>query len=72
MEQQTYPLFEDWIRIWKKEEKIYHLNFTKLILDGIINLEKDSFVKTDPASHLTEEAHANIFTKSIINLLNNY
>ena len=47
-------------------------NFTKLILDGIINLEKDSFVKTDPASHLTEEAHANIFTKSIINLLNNY
>ena len=59
-------------KIVKNEEKIYYLNFTKLISDGIINLEKDSFVKTDPASHLTEEAHANIFTKSIINLLNNY
>ena len=59
-------------KIVKNEEKIYYLNFTKLILDGIINLEKDSFVKTDPASHLTEEAHANIFTKNIINLLNNY
>jgi len=59
-------------KIVKDEEKIYHLNFTKLILDGIINLEKDSFVKTDPASHLTEEAHANIFTKNIINLLHNY
>jgi len=59
-------------KIVKNEEKIYHLNFTKLILDGIINLEKDSFVKTDPASHLTEEAHANIFTKNIINLLHNY
>jgi len=59
-------------KIVKNEEKIYHLNFTKLILDGIINLERDSFVKTDPASHLTEEAHANIFTKNIINLLHNY
>ena len=59
-------------KIVKKEEKIYHLNFTKLILDGIINLEKDTFVEADPSSHLTEEAHANIFTKSIINLLNNY
>ena len=59
-------------KIVKNEGKIYHLNFTKLILDGILNLEKDSFKKNDPASHLTEEAHANIFTKSIINLLNNY
>ena len=55
--------------IVKDEKKIKHLNFTNLVLNGKIKIEKDFFVKNDPASHLTEEAHANIFTKNIINVL---
>ena len=57
-------------KIVKNEKKIYHLNFSKLIFDGKINLENNEFSKTDIASHLEEKYHANIFTQGIINLLN--
>tara|TARA_Y100000590_G_scaffold453325_1_gene598172 strand:+ start:14923 stop:16098 length:1176 start_codon:yes stop_codon:yes gene_type:complete len=55
--------------IVKDEKKIKHLNFTNLVSEGEIKIEKSFFVKGDAASHLTEEAHANIFTKNIINII---
>ena len=55
--------------IVKNKKKIYHLNFSKLILDKKINLKSNVFRKNDPASHLKEEYHATIFTQEIINIL---
>ena len=55
--------------IVKNKKKIYHLNFSKLILDKKINLKSNVFKKNDPASHLKEEYHATIFTQEIINIL---
>ena len=55
--------------IVKNKKKIYHLNFSKLILDKKINLKSNVFSKNDPASHLKEEYHATIFTQEIINIL---
>ena len=55
--------------IVKNKKKIYHLNFSKLILDKKINLKSNVFKKNDPFSHLNEESHATIFTQEIINLL---
>ena len=43
--------------------------FSKLIFDGKIKLINNEFSDTDPASHLLEEYHANIFTQRIIDLL---
>ena len=56
-------------KIVKNNQKIYHLNFSQLISEGKINLEKNLFVENDPASHLKEEYHATIFIQEIINLL---
>ena len=56
-------------KILINEEEIYHLNFSKLIFDGKIKLINNEFSDTDPASHLLEEYHANIFTQRIIDLL---
>ncbi len=56
-------------KIIKNNQKIYHLNFSQLISEGKINLEKNLFVENDPASHLKEEYHATIFIQEIINLL---
>ena len=55
-------------KIAQNNEQIYHLNFSQLIADGKINFEKNSYFG-DPASHLKETDHANIFTQEIINLL---
>ena len=55
-------------KIAQNNEQIYHLNFSQLIADGKINFEKNSYLG-DPASHLKETDHANIFTQEIINLL---
>tara|TARA_B110000881_G_C18540189_1_gene498107 strand:+ start:149 stop:1324 length:1176 start_codon:yes stop_codon:yes gene_type:complete len=55
--------------IVKNEKKIYHLNFSKLILDKRINIKNSIFHKMDKTSHLKEESHATIFTQEIINLL---
>ena len=55
--------------IVKNKKKIYHLNFSKLILDKKINLKSNVFIKNDLGSHLKEEYHATIFTQEIINLL---
>ena len=54
--------------IIKNNNKIYHLNFSKLILDKKIDFEKD-FYFGDSASHLKEGFHSNIFTKNIIEVL---
>jgi hypothetical protein len=51
------------------DEKVYHLNFSRLIFDGEIKLLNNEFSDTDPASHLKEEYHASIFTQGIIELL---
>ena len=56
-------------KVLKNEKKIYHLNFSKLIFDGKIELKNNEFSETDIASHLKEKYHANIFTQQIINLL---
>jgi len=54
--------------IINNNNKIYHLNFSKLILDKKIDFKKD-FYFGDSASHLKESFHSNIFTKNIIDLL---
>ena len=54
-------------KIIKNNKKIYHLNFSQLISEGKINLEKNFFIENDEASHLKEEYHATIFTQKIIN-----
>ena len=50
-----------------KNEKVLHLNFSKLINDKEITIDKDSFYKNDPYSHLSDEFYANIFIKEILN-----
>ena len=54
--------------IVKDEKKIYHLNFSKLILNGKINLENNPF--ENDRAHLKDEYLIKIFAKNIINLLN--
>ena len=58
-------------KIIKSEEKIYHINFSKLILDRDIDLKYNLFQENDPASHLREDYHANIFIQEIISTLEN-
>ena len=53
----------------KNNKKVYHLNFSKLISEGEINLDKNSFVDNDPGSHLKGEYHSTVFVQEIINLL---
>ena len=56
-------------KIAKDKNKLYHLNFTKLIFSGKVNLDKNDFQENDPGSHVKEEYHANIFTQEIIKAL---
>jgi len=56
-------------KIAKDKNKLYHLNFTKLISNGKVNLDKNVFQENDPSSHVKEEYHANIFTQEIIETL---
>lgn len=53
----------------KYNKKVHHLNFSKLISEKQINLDKNSFVDNDPGSHLKGEYHSTIFVHEIINLL---
>ena len=53
----------------KNNKKVHHLNFSKLISEGQINLDKNSYVDNDPGSHLKGEYHSTIFVQEIINLL---
>ena len=46
--------------------KFAHINFTKLIKTKKISLSVNDFIEKDQASHLTENAHLNIFTKNIL------
>ena len=55
----------------KSNHKFYHLNFTKLIQSNQIIVNQSSFIDKDPTSHLNEKAHLNIFTKSIVEEINN-
>ena len=56
-------------KVVKNEEKVYHLNFTRLISDGEIHFENFPFKIGDPGSHLNDEYHANLFMQKIINFL---
>ena len=51
------------------KKKIHHLNFSQLISEGKISLEKYVFQKNDPGSHLKTKYHASIFVQKIIDLL---
>ena len=52
------------------EEEIYHLNFSKLIFDGKIELKNNEFSETDIASHLLKKNITQIYLpKRIINLV---
>ena len=55
--------------IVKNEKKIHHLNFSQLISQGKINLEKYVFQENDPGSHLKTQYHASIFVQKIIDQL---
>ena len=60
-------------KIVKNEKKIYHLNFSKLISDGEINLENSPFEGSYHTniwdSHLIEDYQMSVFVQKIINLL---
>ena len=56
-------------KISKNNKKIHHLNFSKLISDEKINIEKYSFLETDPATHLKEKYHTTLFIQDIIKKL---
>ena len=56
-------------KIVNDEKKIHHLNFSQLISEGKINLEKNVFQKDDPGSHLKIKYHASIFVQKIIDEL---
>ena len=46
--------------------KLQHINFTKLINSNEIELTENNFIENDQASHLNEKTHSNVFTKQII------
>lgn len=48
-------------------EKVVHLNFSKLISEKKILLNKDVYVLNDPGSHLTDEFYADVFIREILN-----
>ena len=54
-----------------EEDKIVHLNFSRLMK---LNIKKkptlDLYIKDDASSHLTKSAHTNFFTKNILYNLN--
>ena len=56
-------------KVLTNDERVYHLNFSRLIFDKQIKLLNNEFSDTDPASHLKKEYHASIFTQKIIDLL---
>ena len=48
------------------EKKIRHLNFSKLYLTNEIQINQKFFETGDPASHLKEDYHADIFLEKIL------
>ena len=52
--------------ILPKKDKFIHLNFTKLIYEKKVNIEKKDYKTNDPASHLKPEYYSNIFLKQIM------
>tara|TARA_B100000029_G_C17564512_1_gene954580 strand:- start:521 stop:1654 length:1134 start_codon:yes stop_codon:yes gene_type:complete len=48
------------------EKKIRHLNFSKLYLTNEIQINQKFFEIGDPASHLKEDYHANVFLEKIL------
>ncbi len=56
----------------KNDKKIFHLNFTKLIAEKKINIEKNNFFKNDPLAHINYDYYRNTYIKKLIDfLLNN-
>ena len=53
-----------------KNSKLNHINFTKMIKENKIEVNKDSFFYKDPASHLSDEYYGNTFINEILNVVN--
>ena len=49
--------------------KVEHINFSKLIKDGQIKIDKDMYYKNDPASHLSDKFYADVFLKKIMEIV---
>ena len=49
-----------------EKDKFIHLNFTQLIYEKKVNIEKKDYKTNDPASHLKPEYYSNIFLKQIM------
>ena len=57
--------------IKNEEDKIAHLNFSKLMKSNIKKIPTlDLYIENDASSHLTKSAHTNFFTKNILYNLN--
>ena len=52
-------------KIAQKNEKIYHLNFSKLIMSNKIKIKSSAY--KDDKSHIKDEIYNNIFINSIKN-----
>ena len=50
----------------KDNKKIFHLNFTKLIIKQEIPFKKENYIKNDPVSHLSSKYYRNTFIKDVI------
>ena len=63
----------DYVNNYLNEEnknKIIHIDFTKKLFSKEIDIILSDFVTNDPASHLNEASHSEIFVKNIINDIN--
>ena len=47
------------------EEKITHINFTKLVNEKKIKIGKDAYFKNDPSSHLSDKFYHEIYIKTV-------
>ena len=65
----SYNVSDTVEKISLNKSKIYHLNFSKLISNKLINIEENIYTKNDPGSHLKPQHHKDIFIKNILNLL---
>ncbi len=66
----SYDVSDSVEKISANKLKVYHLNFSKLISTGNIEIENDLYLENDPGSHLRSQHHKDIFIKNILNLLN--
>jgi len=65
----SYNVSDSVEKISSNKSKVYHLNFSKLILNNVIKIKEDFYVENDPGSHLNPQHHKNIFIRNILDLL---